>query len=142
MADATPDTSPTVAPEPEVATTDDVVDFIIQTAKARSHKLLTRETAKAIYEGILLLAVEQVRQHGFFKLPYGYGHFYVRVLGMNAKPRRLPNGTMVDRRPKPVMRYKPGSTVQALLQGEVPKTNRHRKNMPPKPRNLRRSAVR
>lgn len=128
-------------PEPVPASTDDVVDLIIQTAKERSHKLLTRDTAKAIYEGILVMAVDQVKQHGHFKLPYGYGHFYVRVLGMNAKPRRLPGGQMVERKPKPVMRYKPGATVQALLEGRIPKASRLRKNLPPKPRNPRSARV-
>lgn len=131
----------TAPSEPKPATTDDMLNFIIQTVKARSHKLITRDTAKAIYEGILVTAVDQVKTHGFFKLPYGYGHFYVRVLGMNAKPRKLPNGEMVARRPKPAMRYKPGSTVQALLEGKTPKAQRLRKNTPPKARNSSRSSV-
>lgn len=112
----------TPAPDPTPASTDDVVDYIIQTVKQKNHKVLTRDTARTIYEGILKMAIEQSRQHGYFKLPYGYGQFYVRVVGLNAKPRRLPGGELVNRTPKPVMRYKMGSTSQALLEGKVPKT--------------------
>lgn len=111
----------------EPATTDDVLDFIIDTAKAKSHKLLNRETAKAIYEGIFALATRDVREVGYFKLPYGYGQFHLRVLGMGAvKPRKLPNGRYVERTPRPVMRYKQGATVQALLEGRTPAVQRKR----------------
>lgn len=112
---------------PQPASTDDMLDFIIETVKARSHKLINRETAKAVYEGIFALATREVRQHGFFKLPYGYGQFHLRVLGMgNVKPRKLPSGRYVDRKPRPVMRYKQGATVQALLEGRTPAVQRKR----------------
>lgn len=109
------------------AGTEQVLDFIVHTVREKSHKLITRETAKAIYEGIFEMAVHETKTHGYFKLPYGFGQFYLRVLGMGAaKPRKLPSGQYVERKPRPVMRYKPGATVQALLEGRLPATKRPR----------------
>lgn len=132
----------TPPPLPEPAGTDEVLDFIVRTVREKSHKLVTRETAKAVYEGILALAVHETKTHGYFKLPYGYGQFYLRVLGLNkdVKPRKLPSGEYVTRKPRPTMRYKPGATVQALLEGRTPATKRPRSEK--EISNLRRPSVR
>jgi hypothetical protein len=129
-------------PEKQPASTDDALDFIVRTVKEESHKLITRNTAKKVYEGIFAMAVQETRQHGFFKLPYGFGQFYLRVLGLgkDVKPRKLPNGTYVTRTPRPTMRYKPGATVQALLEGRQPATARPRSEK--EISNLRRHPVR
>lgn len=99
-------------------TTDQMIDWIIKTVKQRSNKLITKETAKIIYDGIFARAFEEAATQGSFKLPYGWGSFYLRIIGQDAKPRRTPGGEVVERKPKAVIRYKPGTAVRQLLNGE------------------------
>lgn len=109
------------------ATTEFVVDMIVERLKEMAHKLIPRDAAREVYRDIIAHAIKETYKKGYFKLPYGYGQFYLTMTGTGSKPRRLPDGSLMPREPRPVIRYLAGQTVRAMMGTQSPSMRRKSK---------------
>lgn len=119
--------------EDRIPQTEEVVNLIVKTMKRHAHRAVSRATAKLLYEAIIEHTMTQTIKRGCFRLPSGWGSFYFKMLGTGAKPRRLPDGRVVERKPKGIIRYQQGSIVRQMFGTQTP--NEYRRTKP------RRSAV-
>lgn len=120
--------------EERLPQTEEMVNLIVKTMKRHAHRAVSRATAKLLYEAIIEHTMTQTIKRGCFRLPSGWGSFYLRMLGEDgAKPRRLPDGRVVERKPKGIIRYQQGSIVRQMFGTQTP--NEYRRTKP------RRSAV-
>lgn len=108
--------------------TEEIVNLIVRTMKRHAHRAVSRATAKLLYEAIIEHIMDQTAKRGFFRLPSGWGSFYLKVLGVNAKPRKLPGGgEPVTRTPKNVVRYTQGAIVRQMFGTQTPAEYRRAK---------------
>lgn len=105
---------------PQIAAT---VTLIVEILKAFGFRV-PRPVARLLYEAIVEFAVTQTVRTGRFRLPGGWGVFHLRVIGEQAKPRRLPTGEYVTRQVRPVIRYEEGSATRDLVGTAPPSSYR------------------
>jgi nucleoid DNA-binding protein len=75
--------------------------------------LISRATAKAIFETLCDYIFAAVVERGSFRFPHGLGVLAIRQL--KSSQRTLPGGEVVDLPMRPVVRYNEGSTVKIML---------------------------
>jgi|PlaIllAssembly_1097288.scaffolds.fasta_scaffold156418_1 nucleoid DNA-binding protein len=107
--------------------TEEVLNLIVRTMKRHAHRSISRATAKLLYEAIIEHMMATTAKKGYFRLPSGWGSFYLKVLGVGAKPRRLPNGETVPRQPKSMVRYQQGAIVRQMFGTQTPAEYRRSK---------------
>jgi hypothetical protein len=100
------------------ATTDDVIDFMVERADLFGVKL-TRRAAKTMYEALVQFMLTQTVEKGWFRLPQGWGSLNLHFQKGERAPKRLPNGTVIQPKNRPFIRYREGAAIKEMLGASV-----------------------
>lgn len=97
--------------------TDAMIDMIIDLTKENSGKLISKATARKLYEAIVQTMITETARVGQFRLPQGWGQFVLRFVPGR---RRKVFGAEIDIPSKGYIRYHEGAAVKELLGRTVP----------------------